>query len=191
MLQNDPEYRRLRVGGHGGMSSASYWLGQRQLLVVVVSGYIEKYQRYQYRDIQALFMRKTRVPYIWGFGFAALALACGLGAFETLNGRALMALDTESRVACLIMSILGLAFIGLVIINALLGPTCACYLRTALQTVPLPQLRRWKKAERLIADLSPLVLAAQASSQSPQTRHDPGLPPSPLESSNQAPERLT
>ncbi|HTL56138.1 MAG TPA: hypothetical protein VL361_10695 [Candidatus Limnocylindrales bacterium] len=165
MLRNDPEYRRLKVGGHGALGSASYWLGKRHLLVVVVAGYIEKYQRFQYRDVQALFMRKTRVHYIWGFGFAAVAIGCSLGAFQTLKGQAFANLDTESRVGCLVLLGLALVFIGGIIINALRGPTCVCYLRTALQTAPLPQVSRWKQAERLIAALSPIVLAAQASTQ--------------------------
>ncbi len=166
MLSDDPEYRRLKIGGHGALGSASYWVGKGHLLMVVVAGYLEKYQRFQYRDIQALMMRKTRVLYILGFGFAALAIGLSLGAFAMLNGRSYADLDGGSRAGFLILSMLALACVGLVITNALLGPTCVCHLRTALQTTHLPQLNRWKKAQRLFAELSPLVIAAQPPEQS-------------------------
>jgi hypothetical protein len=45
--------------------------------------------------------------------------------------------------------------------NALAGPGCICYLRTALQTFHLPQVKRWKKAQTLVKELTARIVATQ------------------------------
>jgi hypothetical protein len=163
MLRNDPEYHRLKLGGHGAVGSASYWLGKEHLLVVVIAGYVEKYQRFGYADIQGLIVRKTRVHYIWGFGFAALAISSLLAILQTLRGQPLASLGTGAQVALVALLLLSAASIVLIIMNAVAGAGCICYLRTALQTFPLPQVRRWKKAQALVKELTPRIVAAQGT----------------------------
>lgn len=158
MLRNNPEYRRIKLGGFGVMGSSSYWLGKDHLLVVVVAGYKEKYQRFRYADIQGLLLRKTRLHYLWGFAFAALALGSLVFALQTdLQGSA----GPGPPAALIVCAILALTFLTLTILNAVAGAGCNCHLRTALQTFPLPHVRRWKKAQALVTELTPLIVTAQ------------------------------
>ena len=161
MLRNNPEYKRLKVGGHGALSSASYWLGREHLLLVVIASYVEKYHRFRYADIQGLVIRKTRTHYIWGFIFAALALGAFLAAFDTLRGQSLDALSSGAVAGFSALVFFGAVMVGSMILNAIWGPTCTCHLRTALQSLPLPQIRRWKKAQSLVREMTPLIIGAQ------------------------------
>jgi hypothetical protein len=185
MLRNNPEYRRLKLGGYGAMGSSSYWLGKDHLLVVVVAGYKEKYQRFRYADIQGLVLRKTRVHYLWGFAFAALALGSAVVALETeLEGSA----KASDPTALIVSGILGLIFFGLTILNAVAGAGCVSHLRTALQTFSLPQVRRWRRAQALVTELTPLIVTAQgvAITAAPMERlapEQPGDHTTPAESS--------
>lgn len=163
MLRNDPEYRRLKVGGHGALGSASYWLGKEHLLVVVITSYVEKYQRFAYADIQGLVVRKTRVHYVWGFAFAALALGALLAAFQILRSQPIASLGPGQQAGLVSLLALAILSLGLMITNAVSGATCVCHLRTALQTFSCPQIRRWKKAQRLLAELTPVIMGAQGA----------------------------
>ena len=185
MLRNNPEYRRLKLGGYGAMASSSYWLGKDHLLVVVVAGYKEKYQRFRFADIQGLLLRKTRVHYLWGFAFAALALGSAVVALDTeLEGSA----KAGGPTALIVSGILALIFFGLTILNALAGAGCVCHLRTALQTFALPQVRRWKRAQALVTEVTPLIVTAQgvaltAATEARLEPEQPGADTTPAESS--------
>jgi hypothetical protein len=54
-----------------------------------------------------------------------------------------------------------IALLLLLGVNVALGPTCVCEVRTAVQTRPLPSLRRVRRAVKVIARIRPLVEAAQ------------------------------
>lgn len=175
MLRNNPEYKRLKLGGYGAMGSSSYWLGKDHLLVVVVAGYKEKYQRFRFADIQGLLLRRTRRHYLWGFAFAALALGLGVAALEIELEGLKSAGDSTALIVC---GILALTFFVLTILNAFAGAGCVCHLRTALQTFSLPQVRRWKRAQAAVTELTPLIVAAQgpAITAPPVKRLEPGTP---------------
>jgi hypothetical protein len=55
------------------------------------------------------------------------------------------------------------------LINFFLGATCKCYLRTAVQIEELPSLRRLRKTRKIMAQIRPLIAAAQGGELSPQT----------------------
>ena len=49
------------------------------------------------------------------------------------------------------------------VVNLIKGPTCNCYLRTAVQIKELPSLSRLKRARKVLARLRPLITAAQGA----------------------------
>ena len=59
------------------------------------------------------------------------------------------------------MGILTVFCAGPLLLNLLLGPTCVCYLRTAVQIDRLAAIRRVRRAERALDRLRPLIEAAQ------------------------------
>jgi len=182
MLRNDPDYRRLKVGGTGAFGSASYWVGPDHLLVVVMSGYVENYRRFMYSDIQALIVRKTRLHYLLGFAAAFVAICCFWGAFSVVQGSAFTSLSVDALIGFMVLLTLGAIGLMIVFVNWLKGPSCICQLRTAVQTRTLPHLGRWRRAQQLIEELRPLILAAQPAG-SPQ--------PSPVESTTPAADQPT
>ncbi|HEV2392980.1 MAG TPA: hypothetical protein VG146_11535 [Verrucomicrobiae bacterium] len=171
MLQKDPAYRRLGAGGHGAFGSASYWAGTDHLLVVVTAGYEESYRRFLFSDVQALIARKTRLHYVWGFASAALAIGCLLICLSILNSQPFGSLSAASWTALGILAGIALIFIVLVLINWWLGPACLCHLRTAVQLVALPHLTRWRKAQKLMAELAPLIMESQSGKQKAESRN--------------------
>jgi len=161
MLRKDPNYRRLNVGGTGAFGSATYWLGPDHLLVVVMNGYVENYQRFMYSDIQAVLVRKTRVHYLVGFTAAAVAIGCLLGTFGLVQGRTIGNLGAEALTGFIVLLTLAALALSIVLVNWWKGPSCVCQLRTAVQTLSLPHLGRWRKGRQLLEELTPRVLAVQ------------------------------
>jgi len=168
MLSKNPDYRELRkLRGHATAvvtrSSYSYWLGRDHLLIVEVSGYTERYRRFFFRDMQALVMSGTRRR-MWG--------RVGFGLFLSLIGVIFFAgALTSSTESFRWFVVVGLClsvfpFMGL-IQNELRGPGALVTLVTAVQTTPLPGITRWRRAELLLAELKPLVEAAEARAAAP------------------------
>lgn len=126
------------------------WQGEEHLLLVEWNGYKEKYKRFDYRDIQAVVIQKT---------FEALAANIILTIMVVLIlTPALVTHETSLKI--FLFSLAGL--FGLILaINALSGPTCRCFLRTAVQTEELPSLSRVKRAQKVFARLQPLITATQ------------------------------
>ncbi len=127
------------------------WLGPDHLLAVAGSRYNETYQRFDFRDIQALISRRTRRR-------LAIGLALGIPAALVL---ALAAAAGEGALAAsLVFS--GPLLLG-VAVNALRGPTCVAHLRTAVTVVELPSLARVRTFERAVRILRPRLEAAQGT----------------------------
>ncbi len=155
-------YTRLPGSGHSRKGSAflalartrcRLWLGDDHLLQVEsAGGYSENYKRFSFRDIQAITLHRTRS---WQTTNIVLGILTAL--FLVL---ALSAKDDVGSVICgIITGALGVPLL----INLLGGPTCVCYLRTAVHLEELPSLRRLRRAERVLALLRPLILASQGS----------------------------
>jgi hypothetical protein len=144
-------YRRLPGTGYQIFGRrVQLWQGAEHLLLVEWDGYREYYKRFDYRDIQAFTIRKS----IEGKAFNAI-----LGTLvSVLVVLAMLAPEIELRVFALVLAgVLGLMLMA----NALLGPTCRCSLRTAVQTHELPSLRRLRRARKVLAHLRPLIGASQ------------------------------
>src|SRR5436190_23768850 len=105
------------------------WQGDEHLLVVEWDGYREYYKRFDYRDVQAFVVRKTN---------GAVILNAILGSVTAVIAVLVLATsEVGMRIFLIVLAaVFGLIFAG----NALAGPTCRCWIRTAVQTDELPSL---------------------------------------------------
>lgn len=132
------------------ISRYSLWLGSDHLLCIETNGYTETYKRFYFRDIQAIITRRTSDRMVAG-------IVCSvLGALFILIG--ILTDDTAGLITfCLIA--FGTCLIPL-LINLLLGPTCTCQIRTAVQTESLP-IRRVGKLRKILKRIQPMIAEAQ------------------------------
>lgn len=153
-----PHYERLPGAGyrHGGLLAAvrlrsRLYLAPDHLLLVDSTGYSEAYKRFYFRDIQAITLRKTPRALRWTAVFGVLGLCFLPG----------LMLASANEVRFLWGGGFGLMALGL-LVNLLWGQSVVCHLRTAVQVEELPPLCRLPRAQRVLARLEPLILAAQA-----------------------------
>jgi hypothetical protein len=128
--------------------SSSLWLGEDHLLCIDSTHFAESYKRFQFRDIQAITIRKTRKREFWNF-FLSLIMLLSIG----------ILLNTSSGISWWVatITILGVPLM----FNNILGPTCTAYLRTAVQLEELPSLNRIGRADKVLGRIRPLIAAAQ------------------------------
>ena len=126
------------------------WTGDDHLLMVESDGSKELYRRYFYRDIQALVLRRTVDGMVITIILALISL--GLGLLATGGP------DQYSRI---VIGIIAGAFLLMATANILAGPTCRCYLRTAVSSEELPSLNRLRQVRKALDRLRPLIVAAQ------------------------------
>jgi hypothetical protein len=180
MLKRDPNYQRLKAGSRSMLGQSSYWLGPNHLLVVEVTNYVERYRRFYFRDVQAILVQHSQRRFWWnlalGICLAVALLIFLVVAFPALQ-RGFNNADYFITGAWLAMALLFTTFL---LVNTLRGPTCAVYLRTAVQTQKLTGLSRQHKAAGFVAALQPRIEAAQAPSaadaQSPDAAPSPPPP---------------
>lgn len=156
------DYERLTRSGPRSafeiirIARASLWLGKDHVLCVETSGYsyTESYKRFYFRDIQAIIIRKNSARMIRSFALGGLALLF-LVIVLAVSSTDAPAFGTLA----VFLSLATLSILG-VIINSLLGPTCACQIRTAVQTESLPLIRT-RRAQKFLERIRPLIAAAQ------------------------------
>lgn len=156
----EKEYRRLpgrgvRRQGIARMGRTRLWLGRDHLLQVDSQSFAEEYKRFFFRDIQAVIIRKTANGMITNIVLAGLA---------TLPLVAALGLSLESGFgdgAAIAWWIIGGVISGFLLANTLMGPTCLCHMKTAVQTEELPSLRRIRRARKVLARVRPLIAEAQ------------------------------
>jgi len=128
------------------------WLGDAHLMQVEWDGYREYYKRFGYADIQTIMIRKTADG-----RNGNIVLACVTVLFTVLS---FSTQDMSFRIAWMVIA----GFFGLfLMVNTLLGPTCRCHLRTAVQTEELPSLSRLRGAHKALGQLRPLIEKAQGA----------------------------
>lgn len=137
------------------MSRVSLWLGPDHLLLSDRIGYTETYKRFYFQDIQAIILRQTNRYAAWNAVLAALLGLSLVGLLMFLFG------PGKSIAGSITCGLLAALFFIPLVINLLLGPTCSCYLRTAVQNEDLPPLRRVRQTQKFLNKLNPLILAAQ------------------------------
>ncbi|MEW5723558.1 MAG: hypothetical protein AB1896_10665 [Thermodesulfobacteriota bacterium] len=148
MAGKTKDYTRLPGRRRRFAGTNTLWLGWDHLLNVYSSGYVERYKRYYYNDIQAFILRRTISGYIGNAFLLLLVLFC-VGLWAWL-GRPWLFL-------------LGIAVLFLIILAASLiwGPTCVCHIKTAVQTEKLPSLYRLRTTRKALARIRERVEAAQ------------------------------
>ena len=167
MAEPTQPYRRL-AGSLTVSGFCQLYLAADHLLQAASTGYSERYKRFYLRDIQAIIVQETEAWKIWGVVAAvpgAIALLIGL---------------LVGDVGGWILDALGAALLGAGLASYAGGPSCRCVLRTAVQTEPLPALKRIRRARQVLACLQPLIEAAQGplpmgavGRRGLRSRHDP------------------
>jgi hypothetical protein len=143
-------YQRLPGRGLTWTGPSRVWVSEDHVLLVLGRGFYEGYRRFFLNDIQAILVCRTHIGKIWN-----AIWALGLLFFGSI------AAVVPDPIARSILLTLAAPFgIGL-IINLILGPTCACHIRTAVQTERVPALSRVRTARRFIARVEPLIIATQ------------------------------
>jgi hypothetical protein len=144
---------RARAFGVVYAARSSLWLGVDHLLLVASNGYSETYQRFYFRDIQVLWMRRTDNWKYWGLAWGVLA-----GLFALFS---LVTADVAIGYRLIFFGGPAFAFVAFLLLNLAAGPSCICHLRTAVQMVELSPLNRVPRARRAFDRLRPLIAAAQ------------------------------
>ncbi len=129
------------------------WLGDDHLLQVEsAGGYSETYKRFYFRDIQAIYLRKTNS---WQTVNFVLGTVTGLFLLWTLSVKNIPGVVT--------LGIITGVFGFFLLLNLLHGSTCKCHLQSAVHLEELPSLGRRRNAEKVLSRLKPLIDAAQGS----------------------------
>jgi hypothetical protein len=142
-------YVRLPGVGHQLGSYAKLYRGPDHLLQISSVTFSEQYKRFYYRDIQAFIILPTHWLAIWIVLYLLVALLLGI-----------LAVGVGDIGGVVIGAVAGLVVFWAVL-NAIRGPMCRCYVRTAVQTEKLPSLNRVRRARKVVAELAPLIAAAQ------------------------------
>jgi hypothetical protein len=154
-------YRRLPGAASSAFEYLRLYLAADHLLLVASSGFNESYKRFFFRDIQRLSVRCTNGRLWWnlvfGVPFGLCALIVLLGAIDISK----RGFRPDDFLALLGFGIPGFIFLCFLVANTILGPACICELQTAVQTRRLPTLNRVPRARKVIAQLKPLIKAAQ------------------------------
>jgi hypothetical protein len=152
MPKKQKPYKRLpgkKKNFLGGINTL--WLGADHMLSIDSKRVSEDYKRFYYTDIQSVVTRKTIHGKIQNL---FLGLFCVL---LTL----LAAIIGGSWV--IFFGIMAGLFLLILLFNCLLGPTCECHLKTAVQTEKLPSLNRLKYTRKAMDSLRPLIEKAQGT----------------------------
>ena len=159
-------YRKLTRMSRGIGLMTQLWLGPDHLLQVQSTGYTETYQRFYLRDIQALQVVHGDRRLYYGLTFAGIGLIASLIA---------LAAEGEWPVFAIIWGVL----LPLLLWNHLLGPGCRVVIITAVQQERIPSLSRLPKTRRVLAELKPLIEAAQSDLTQLKSSFTPAAVPAP------------
>jgi hypothetical protein len=176
-------YRPLGRARKGLFRSSRLWLGTDHLLAATSICGFESYRRYYLRDIQALLVRPTAAGVIKTSVLAVITLAFLVPAYLIFAKARLLGQDlglpavVVSAPAVLILSIPGLIFLLFTLITLARGLTCSVHLQTRPGLEPLKPLHYRRSTQRVLAELVPIITAAQAASSpaAPITNSEPEL----------------
>jgi hypothetical protein len=160
-MRNEAYQRLTRNQPRSGFAVAvtsrcSLWLGKDHLLLIDSNGYTEAYKRFYFRDIQALTITLTNRRMVWNL------ILAGLMAIWLLSwGAYLLSGSTLGLAGTISLATVATLLVVPRVLNNLLGPTCTCYLKTAVQTEELPPLKRLRRTKGVFARLRPHITEAQ------------------------------
>ncbi|MDM8553245.1 hypothetical protein QUF75_00735 [Desulfococcaceae bacterium HSG7] len=126
------------------------WRAKDHLLSVSYRFGDEYYKRFYYKDIQTIIIRKTAFGKVQDGIMGGMTVLFGVMAFFT------------GDVGALIFGILASATTLLLFINIIFhGPTCECYIQTAVQKEKLKSLKFLKRAVKVTDIIKKLIEQAQ------------------------------
>jgi hypothetical protein len=125
------------------------------LLAVSNYGFSESYKRFYFRDIQAIVVQRTEIATTLT---VILSLLTGLAAFFWI-----VFMISNDRPTAIYVFIVTALFAALLAVNLVLGPTCHCYVKTAVQTERLNAVGRIRTARKFLARVRPLIENAQTT----------------------------
>jgi len=137
-------------GSWSAFAKDTLWLAPDHILYVVMWFITEDYKRFYFRDVQAITLHRTKQGKYINIVLTIIGLASVPAAFFT---------GEEARFFFFFSAGITGVF---VLINIWLGPTCECYMQTAVQRVKLNPLTRIKKARKVMNYLNPVILEAQS-----------------------------
>ena len=168
-------YQKLPGTGHQLGSYTRLYRGMDHLLQVSSVMFSERYKRFYFRDIQAFIVIRTNA---WLFLIGLFLLLALL-----LTG---LAVGVGDSVGSVVLGSFAALMLVLALIVGLRGPSCRCLVRTAVQMEKLPSLNRLRRAKKILAELAPLIAAAQEAmttmAAEPGKEVSPVTPASPPES---------
>lgn len=132
------------------MGTCRVWLGEDHVLVVQSRGYTETYKRFFFKDIQTVVVQGNHMWRMWNGIWGGLFLLF-----------AILAVAAQDSVGSVVLLCLGVPFGVVFVINLILGPMCACSIRTAVQSERIPALNRLRDTQKFIARIEPFIIAAQ------------------------------
>lgn len=158
-------HQRLSGRSYGLSGVASLWLGADHIMQSSSWLMMERYRRWYLRDVQALIVRRTAKRLGWNVAWGAIGGVALVIVGGFLGLAAATKDDREQRIMLWVfagmMGTFALAGALLLIVNSLLGPTCAVFLQTPTGVERLAAPTRQRAAERMLARLRPLIDAAQ------------------------------
>jgi|SRR5215218_1675904 len=161
---NQPAYQKLPGRGRTWSGRSRIWLGSDHILHVMTRGYVENYRRFFFNDIHGIVVQRTQTGKVWTAIWSVLVAVF-----------ALIAISMNDSVGRSVFATIAAPFgIGL-LVNLILGPTCACYIRTAVQTERIPAVSRVRSAEKFIAMIEPHILGLQGELSQEQLAGDLAL----------------
>jgi hypothetical protein len=141
-------YKRLGSAGHL-FYRYTLWLGHDHLLYISIGIFVEEYSRFYFRDVQSVIIHKTNSWNLWN-----IVLGCLAALFLIMT-------VSSADIERIVFGIMAGLVIVILVINYVRGPTCACYIQTAVQRKKLHSINRMKKARLIMDTLKLLVLQSQ------------------------------
>jgi hypothetical protein len=129
------------------------WLSDDHLLAVRNRRFVEEYQRFELREIQAIVVTKQArfvIPVYWAAACIAVLIAAIVG---KVRGSAALTND-----AWVILTLLGVYWLA-----ASLFGSCSSQLQTAVGAYPLPGLYRMRAAQRVLRILEARISEVQGA----------------------------
>jgi hypothetical protein len=140
-------YRRLPGLRWGASRSILRLADDHLLLCDYRTGFIERYKRFYFKDIEAFIVRRTAV---WPIALTSWG-ACAL---------CFLIISWGNKWNPFLIVVSGICGLG-VLLELIRGPSCRTEIRTAVQTDRLRMLKRIRKTERALQALVPLIEAVQ------------------------------
>ena len=141
-------YKRIAKRG-ALITGYSLWVNSDFLLSISTGLFSEDYKRFYFQDIKSLILHKTGTWKIWNWVFGFIGTCFAL-LIIVAGGKAIIFTGLSTG-----------AILVALVVNNFLGPSCVCYIETAVQKEKLNSLSRLNKAQKAMDTLKPLILQVQ------------------------------